>query len=349
MAHELEIIQGNASFFSVREVPWHHLGTVVPDDVTSIEDMLTLANLNWEATLEPVTVGSKVVPSRWGVTRNTDGDVLGIVGNRWRPIQPRQSAEWAQGVVDVYDQGVDLTDFGTETSEHVRFETGGMLRPRLNSTLGARLFFTLQLPRHIVLDPQGAADRVATYLLVSNGFDGFSGFTAAVTNVRVVCANTEAAALAGTRRKFTVQHSESAAGRMQEAREALGISFTYGQKFQAQAEALIEQTYTDVQFDQLVKGLFPKMKADALGQRQEALRYLFNESPTNEAIRGTKWAAYNAVTEWADWASPARGTDEAVAWRRAMRNTTGRFEDIKLVAWGTLTQDPKQRLTVAAS
>ena len=46
--------------FSVRSVPWHGLGSVLPEHPKSVEEILTAAGLNWEVGEFPVEV---VLPS----------------------------------------------------------------------------------------------------------------------------------------------------------------------------------------------------------------------------------------------------------------------------------------------
>ena len=46
MAHELEIVNGEAQMAYVGDVPWHGLGVAVPED-TSAMDMMSLAGLDW--------------------------------------------------------------------------------------------------------------------------------------------------------------------------------------------------------------------------------------------------------------------------------------------------------------
>jgi hypothetical protein len=35
--------------YSVREIPWHGLGSVLPEYPKSVDEVLTAAGLNWEA------------------------------------------------------------------------------------------------------------------------------------------------------------------------------------------------------------------------------------------------------------------------------------------------------------
>jgi hypothetical protein len=42
--------------YSVRETPWHGLGSVLPEYPKSVEEILTAAGLNWEVGEFPVQV-----------------------------------------------------------------------------------------------------------------------------------------------------------------------------------------------------------------------------------------------------------------------------------------------------
>src|SRR5215203_3688099 len=44
------------NMFSVRSVPWHGLGSVLPEHPKSVEEILTAAGLNWEVGEFPVQV-----------------------------------------------------------------------------------------------------------------------------------------------------------------------------------------------------------------------------------------------------------------------------------------------------
>ena len=94
MAHDLETVNGQTAFASLRQPAWHNLGTVFQDEVNTNE-MLALAHLdNWNVRLEDVAIpdgfasdkGYSFVTRTNPFDRNTN-DVLGVVGERYVPLQ----------------------------------------------------------------------------------------------------------------------------------------------------------------------------------------------------------------------------------------------------------------------
>ena len=67
-----------------------------------------------------------------------------------------------------------------------------------------------------------------------------------------MCANTQAAAIRDHVSSFAVRHTRNAKAAIQQARDALGLTFAYHAAFEAEAERLIQTTMTDATFDQLI-------------------------------------------------------------------------------------------------
>ncbi len=69
------------SMFSVREKPWHGLGTIVMEAPASAE-ALKLAGLHWNVVQEPVYTGyNELVKGYKANVRGTDRRVLGVVSD----------------------------------------------------------------------------------------------------------------------------------------------------------------------------------------------------------------------------------------------------------------------------
>jgi phage/plasmid-like protein (TIGR03299 family) len=303
MAHELESVNGQTAFASLREPAWHGLGTVFTEEV-STNQMLNLAHLdNWNVRLEDVEVptGFASDKSYSFVVRDNpfiedQKDILGVVGERYVPLQNE----------DLFDFGDLMLDGGG------RWETAGSIKN------GRQVFGSLALERETILDPNGVSDKVNTYLLINTSHDGSVAIQASITPVRVVCANTLNLALGNrgrggsVKQSFKIRHTQTASGKVQQAREALGLANAYMDKFDEMAKSMIETQITKDKFDELILKAYPKPEKDSKGSikkwetKVDILNGIYVGS-TNEMIAGTAWGAFNALTERLDWYRSARG------------------------------------------
>ena len=294
MAHDLE---SEKSFASFREPAWHGLGTVFNEEVTTAE-MLSLANLqDWNVSLENVPTPAHLncdkeyqYVTRTNPFDRTQKDILGVVGERYIPLQNE----------DLFSFGDAILDGGG------RWETAGSLK-------GGRVVFgSLALERETVLDPNGVADVVKTYLLVNTSHDGSVAIQASVTPVRVVCANTLAVALQrtgkknGVKQSFKIRHTQSSTGKVQQAREALAVANAYMDSFDKMAKTMIETEITAQQFNEILLAAYPKPEEEKKGAytKWENKIDTLNDIYTGEfngMIAGNAWGALNAMTERLDW------------------------------------------------
>ena len=303
MAHLLETANGQTAFASLREPAWHGLGTVFTEEVSTAQ-MLKLAHLdNWNVRLEDVAIPEGFASDRSFsfVTRTNpfnpeQNDVLGVVGERYVPLQNE----------DLFDFGDLMLDGGG------RWETAGSIKG------GRQVFGSLALERETVLDPNGVSDKVNTYLLINTSHDGSVAIQASITPVRVVCANTLNLALGqrgkngSVKQSFKIRHTATASGKVQQAREALGLANAYMDKFDEMAKAMIETEVTKAQFDKIVALAYPAPEKDAKGSFKKHTDKidLINSiyvGAYNNTIAGTKWGAFNALTERLDWYRSGRG------------------------------------------
>jgi len=305
MAHELEINEatGEASFASLRQPAWHNLGTVFEQEVNTAE-MLKLAHLdNWNVRLEDVALpdGFESDKSYSFVTRTNpfdknQNDVLGVVGERYVPLQNE----------DLFSFGDNLLDGGG------RWETAGSIKG------GRQVFGSIALSNSITLDPNGIADKIDNYLLINTSHDGSIAIQASITPVRVVCANTLNLALSAFKGKkaakqsFKIRHTQTAEGRIATARTALGLANAYIDEFSVMANEMISKEITKKQFDEIVALAYPAPEKDSKGsfKKHDSKVDLLNSiyvGDFNNTISGTAWGAYNALTERLDWYRSSRG------------------------------------------
>ena len=114
-----------------------------------------------------------------------------------------------------------------------------------------------------------------------------------MTSVRIVCANTQSAAIAGAKSTFGIRHTNGARVAIQEARTALGLAWRYMDAFETEAAALYA---APMELDEMRDFAARLVKADdktasvtaRRGRQQQASRIvkLWTSSPTITPIAG---------------------------------------------------------------
>jgi phage/plasmid-like protein (TIGR03299 family) len=256
MAHNLETENGQVAF-ALRGAPaWHNLANRIftQDENVTTATMLEEAKLsNWDVRLSPIT---DYIPEAFNdvsqaslVLRtnpfNGGTDVLATVGKRYKPVQNEELFAFADNIHDA--------------NPECRWESAGSLKK------GKVVFGTVDIPRTMVLDPQGANDQTKLYLIVWTSHDGSVAVQAAITPVRVVCQNTLNLAMRNAKQSFKIRHTQSVEGRIQVARETLGLALGYFDQFEIEAQELFNQAITDVEFSKLIQSIYPKPDKDVKG------------------------------------------------------------------------------------
>lgn len=295
MAHMLEQYGDMASFASLREPAWHGLGTILDSEV-STQEMLEVAHLaGWNVRLADVDLPGRSHKNYFAVTRtnpfDNGTDVLGVVGERYKVLQNEELFSFADNMLD-----------------GGRWETAGSIK---NGTV---VFGSLALDREVVLDESGVGDKINTYLLVHTSHDGSLAVQASVTPVRVVCQNTLNAALHGVKQSFKIRHTSTVTGKVQAAREALGLANTYLDEFEKEAQTLIQKEITADTFFEIIKTAYPEPDKDVKGSltkwtnKVDTLWDIYQGDTVAQAgIMNTAWGAYNTLTERLDWFRNPRG------------------------------------------
>lgn len=297
------------TMFSAREIPWHGLGTIVPEELPSSE-AIKAAGLDWEVTLEPVYAGEGggvLVPNQFATVRTRHGrteaearDALGIVGDRYTVMQNAAMFAFSDEVA---------------ATGQARYTTAGSLRG------GAVVFSTMLIERPLTV----AGDEHLPYLVTANSHDGSLVLSATVTPIRVVCMNTLRLALgSGAKYQWNIKHTPGLEDKVVEARKALHLTFEYLDGFEAEVNALIEQKVADKEFDRIMAEVFPKGETELQGRnREETVEQIRIERQLDaraDDFAFTGWGVLNAVNTWELWDRPVRASN------RAENSNTLRFE-----------------------
>jgi phage/plasmid-like protein (TIGR03299 family) len=315
-----------------RPVPTSRLG-VTTLGVSSVEEALAMSNLDWQVKksdepvrativsddgIEDVACADKFITYRQ--LPNEAPQALGVVGKSYEVIQNSEAFSFLNYLAD--DSGAT-------------FASAGSLKG------GRQVFVNMKMPSSLAF--ANGTDSVDMYLMVTTSHDGTKAFTAAVTPVRLVCTNQISFALRSAKAKFTLRHTRTSSGKVAEAHNALGLVRVYEDAFQDAVNNLLDQEMTKNDFSKFVDTLMPdRFKADSTDVTNSVVNAkndLMNlwEAPTQQIVGGTKWAAYNAVAEWADWFKPIRTSGDADL-ARAERIVTGQGDNFKNQAYALLTR-----------
>lgn len=288
------------------EVPWHGLGTRVPNDL-SPEQMMTSAGLDWSVEKQTlVTLEGIEVPEKKALVRSSDNKVLDIVGKDWNPVQNIEAFKF-------FDEFVKSGDMMMDTAGSLK---GGQIvwgLAKINESF--ELF---------------GGDQVDSYLLFSNPHRFGQSIDVRFTPIRVVCNNTLTLSLSTTSDN-TVKLNHKRPFDADEVKKMLGIANLKLTKYKEMAEFLGSKRYELDTVRHYFNDLFPtysKKESDELvvsrpGQRLEEL---LSTQPGANYARGSWWSAFNAVTYFTDH---ERGTDTDARMQSAWY---GQSKNLKLKA-----------------
>jgi len=296
MAHELEIINGEAQMFYRGEVPWHKLGRYIdPQKKLTSEEAIVAAGLNWNVQSKPLYLADGTLAPSNAIVREDNNKILGVVSDKYTPLQNSEAFKFFDPFID---------------SGEAQFETAGSLRD------GKRIWALAKINK----DPLVIAgnDIVEKHILLSNSHDGTMAVRVGFTPIRVVCNNTLSMALQkGTSQLIRLKHT----GNLHENLERVGeIMNLANQQFEATADQyrfLANKTVSSADLERFVKLVFtgPKyelLEKEGLKVNQQIIAKiipLFEKGRGNDMreIKGTAWAAYNAVNEYLQY---ERGNNE---------------------------------------
>lgn len=234
--------KGTHSFYSLKELPWHGLGTIVEEAKTPSE-ILEIANMDYRVELAPLYAsfipngavtcekdlitgeykgyyrsGNESIPysikkkgelikTNYATYRTDTLDILGVVGSRYECVQNDVAIDFIFNVLHNQD---------IINKNNIIIETAGVLGK------GERIFVTAKLPDFII-----AKDLINNYILFTTTHDGSGSITACFTDIRVVCNNTLNMALSSCTNKMTFKHTRNVNKRLNEGSNLMRNAIIY--------------------------------------------------------------------------------------------------------------------------
>lgn len=291
MAHELEIINGNACTFTVGDKPWHGLGKNIQKAPT-IEEGIIKAGLDWN-----VMKTQLFYKDKYGITthtkeyrsliRETDGKFLGIVGKDYEPLQNIEAFNWFDFLLD---------------NGNATLESAGSLKG------GKRIWVLAKLKNEAEIVSN---DQVNSYVLLSNSHDGSTAVWLQFTPIRVVCWNTLSAAL--SRRNdmdntaLRLSHTSNLQKRLELAKDVVDLSNQRFTTYVDDYRTMASRQCNSEKFERYA-GLVLQNDKPKETRAWDVLERFFEAGSGNElsGVRGTYWGAFNSFTQWVDH---SRGRD----------------------------------------
>lgn len=270
---------------SVKERPWHGIGTVVEDAPTS-DEAIKMAKLDWKVKQYQVKANGIVLPGYYANIRTDANIPLGVVKERYKIVQNNEAFDFVDDIVK-------------SDEVECRYETAGSLWN------GKRIFLLVKLPNQNLL-----GDDVENYLFFTNSHDGTSSLMAGITNVRVVCNNTLQLAMKESKRVWRCRHTLNIKDKQLQAKESLGFAVKYLDDMGKVAEELVAKKIDEEKF---FRELFATKKLATMNEknREEVvtrMHLIYNEKDDLQNFKGTAWGMYNAIADYCSNTVPLRQT-----------------------------------------
>jgi phage/plasmid-like protein (TIGR03299 family) len=275
---------------------WERLGANIGRAKTAT-DALQSSGLDWAVEQWPVQATD---PQSWKALSDPDHlanvrsdtrTLLGVVGKGYRPFQNRSLFEFLGALAG---------------DRLVAYHAAGALRE------GKRVWALCSLPREY---RAGEGDVIRPYLLVANSHDGAGPLQMIPAVDRQVCGNWLNLTLGDGGLGLSVRHHASIEQDLADVRRnlrAIGERFA---RFERELAALAGTAVAAGPLSAYFGRVLPAATDEREQEGREKVLARFQENfqaPANTlgGIRGTAWAAFNAVSEWADHQRVSRGKDE---------------------------------------
>ena len=303
-------------------VPWHGKGVVSMKDVLTSKEALELSGGNYTIRYEPIRYNGVNLPVKQCgqlVIREDLNMPIGTVGRQQAIINNSEAFEFLDFLLEGHQVGI---------------ETAGSLYH------GAKFYIVAVMPDKMVI----GGDEYSKYIVVMTAHDGSCQLMSLYTNVRVVCANTWAAAIRDAENNvYKIKHTKNHRDKWEQARTVFIKGQQYHETFKQVAEDLLAASWNRQDWNTLVATLYPitdETTKRGLTVRQNAREAIDGAYGADDLgnISGTAWSALQAVIDIAD-RRPLKDTNKNLAPGELPTNPVDRHidrtlfdNDLKLLA-----------------
>ena len=266
--------------------------------ITSIEEALDASNLNFIAETSEIMSPTHGVfaPDHRMIIRADSNDVLGVVGQKYTPIQNSLAMSFMDTIVK---------------------REGFHYSSAVSKDNGAVSIITAQSERSEAIR---VGDEVAREIKLVNGFNGKVGFGVEFSMLRLVCTN---GMVSGERESvIRFKHTIHVHNRMETALRVFDESVSFHEEFIRMSKLLAQKAADKTMVEKFLNGLYSDAKQNE--KKKEIITDLFQRGQGNKGE--TLWDLYNGATEYVDH---FHGVDE----NRTEFSTFGAGDKLKKKAW----------------
>jgi phage/plasmid-like protein (TIGR03299 family) len=337
MAHMIDETTGQAAVFVMGEAAWHKLGKIISSAVSS-DQAIKLAILDWLVEKQAMFLGNgNKVPGRFANVRSDTGAVLGVVGKGYQVCQNKDAFNFMDSLV-----GDKLAMFETAGSldsgkrvwmlaripKELKAAKSDIVKPYLLVTNGHDGSHAVK----ILLTSVRVVCNNTLNLALGNGRTGFSIFHNTKLEAKVEQARKVLGIVIEQVDRFQEQMQALAARSLKQTEVTQYFQQLFPTKPAVPAHLRkVEKVQTEGLLDSILSGHSAKsemvrelLAGDQENQKQDhdrnakileqIMANYENRTNTLPGIKGSAWAAFNAVSEYADhqkWVTGKTDADKA--------------------------------------
>ena len=258
----------------MREATWSRVGTDV-SDVTSVQDVLTWANLDYEVVKRPIFLGDGYeIKDKVATVKKETGSYIGTVSPSYQIYQNREAFDFIDSIPDI------------------EFVKAG-------ETIRGMVYIIGKLPDLTVLN-----DTFTPHVIFQTSHNGRFNVRATICPLRIVCQNQFAWTFKHVQNTINLRHSTQLPAKVAQAQQLIIDTAQYMNGFTNTAEELALLKLGDgADVYKIMDAFFQSTKELTERQRTmlEAKEEFFMrcyQADDNAEFRGTAWGLVNAFTDY---------------------------------------------------
>ncbi|EWM19694.1 DUF932 domain-containing protein [Kutzneria sp. 744] len=289
-----------------RRLPWLELGTDVSGAFNAYDAMVTANLTGWD--IRKLRQSACEITEHGAVRVDNPDKVMLVYTD-----PATHAVRYLSTVGDKY--GIHQNEAVANLIDALVADTGAAGCTSAGTLHGGRqVYVTMTLPHVTSL---GGFDNVRFVIETSTSHDGTAAFRVRLVPYRQICTNGLHVSMDGFVNEVTIRHTSNSQIDVEAVRAKLPRLYEYAAEFENRAARMLETRMSDTEFDDLITAVWHTdsaatgARAEKNAQRRnEALHWLWRSADTQAGITGTRWGAFQAITEHLDHSARTRRADD---------------------------------------